>query len=69
MSDLIELYLKNLQNKPSFPTYRSFLWADYIELLCFANYDGELSHVDIIDRLLERERDLYEGDDDDLKEM
>lgn len=69
MSDLTELYLKELQNKPSFQKYRSFLWADYIELLCLANQDGELSHIDVIDRLLERERDLSEGDDDDLKEM
>ncbi len=69
MSEIIETYLKNLQNKPRFEKYKSFLWADYIELLCLANNDGELSHNDIIDRLLERERDLFEGNYDDLKEM
>ena len=69
MSNLTDLYLKNIQEKPSFEKYKSFLWADYIELLCLVNKDGELSHIDIIDRLLERERDLYEASDDDLKEI
>lgn len=69
MSKLTDLYIKNIQNKPSFEKYKSFLWADYMELLCLVNKDGELSNVDIIDRLLERERDLHEASDDDLEEI
>lgn len=69
MSELTDLFIENIQKKPSFEKYKSFLWADYIELLCLVNKDGELSHNDIIDRLQEREKDLSEGNDDDLEEM
>lgn len=69
MSDLTNLYIENIQKKPSFEKYKSFLWADYIELLCLVNKDGELSYVDIIDRFQERERDLAESNDDDLEEI
>ncbi|MCB0595550.1 MAG: hypothetical protein H6557_17650 [Lewinellaceae bacterium] len=62
-------YIANLQRKPSYPKYKGFHWADYIELLCLANIDGEVSIMDIIDRLAEREEDLYESDPDDLEEM
>lgn len=47
-------YLSSLHRTPPYPHYKSFHWADYIELLCIANLDGELSCKDIVDRLTER---------------
>src|SRR4029077_14117838 len=69
VSNVIKEYLRNLQDKPSYPKYKSYKWADYIELLCIANIDGQLSKNDIIDRLEGREKDLQEADADDLEEL
>ena len=62
-------YIHRLQVKPNYPKYISLHWADYIELLCLANLDGELSEADIIDRFSERERDLREGDPTDIEKL
>lgn len=69
MSKLQSTYLRRLQTKPSYSKYITIHWADYIELICLANLDGEVSEYDVIDRFEERERDLYEGDPDDIDEM
>lgn len=69
MNRLSTLYLRRLQTKPSHPKSTSIHWADYIELLCLANLDGEISEYDVIDRFEERERDLSEGDPDDIDEL
>ncbi|NJM06763.1 hypothetical protein HC891_12145, partial [Candidatus Gracilibacteria bacterium] len=44
----------------------SFVWADYIELLCFANADGFVSQADVLDRIRER-KDLG-GELDEVEE-
>ncbi|MGA9994310.1 MAG: hypothetical protein WBP93_02795 [Pyrinomonadaceae bacterium] len=51
--------LKKLETLP--PTYDSYEWADYIELLCLANKDGRVSKADVLDFVRERKRDLNEG--------
>jgi len=66
---MTENYIKSLQGKPKYPQYQDYHWADYIELLCLANLDGEISKMDILDRLAEREDDLEEGFADDIEEM
>src|ERR1051325_7740721 len=62
-------YIVNLQKKPGYPKYLSYHWADYIELLCLANRDGEISKADLNDRFPEREKDLKEGDPEDMAEL
>lgn len=69
MIDTTKAYLQKLQDKPDYQKYKSFLWADYIELLCLANFDGEISKIDVVDRLSERERDLKESSFEDLEEI
>lgn len=69
MSDFLKTYIRNLQSKPKYSRYITVHWADYIELLCLANLDEELSQDDIIDRLGERERDLCEGDIKEIEEL
>jgi len=64
---LVDQYIQKLQTKPSFKKHKSFHWADHIELLCLANIDGEVSESDLIDRFIERERDLRQGDYDDIE--
>ena len=64
-----ESYLQSLQRKPSYAQYQSHNWADFIELLCLANVDNEISKADVLDRLAEREADLEEGDYDDILEI
>lgn len=66
MTNAVKSYLKALETRPKYPKFESFHWADYVELLCLANVDGEVSMDDVIDRLTNRERDLYESDPDDL---
>lgn len=63
------LYISNLRSNPSYSKYKSYHWADYIELLCLANIDNEISKADLIDRLSERAADLGEGDIDEIEEM
>lgn len=43
-------------------TFESYVWADFIELLCLANIDGQLSKADLLDRVCERVDNLGEGD-------
>ena len=62
-------YIKSLQKKPSYSQYKGYHWADYLELLCLANLDGEFSKIDTLDRLSEREDDLEEGTPEDIEEM
>lgn len=69
MRDFLKGYIKSLQSKPSYPRYVTIHWADYIELLCLANLDGEVSKDDVVDRLEERGNDLYEGYPDDVSEF
>lgn len=69
MNENIKLYISNLQAKPRYPKYENYHWADYLELLCLANPSEELSVADVIDRLSERERDLFEGDPSDVEEL
>ncbi len=69
MSGAVKYYLNRLQQKPSFVKVNSFQWADYIELLCLANIDGEVTANDVIDRLAERERDLFESNEEDLEDL
>jgi hypothetical protein len=69
VKEFVKPYLQKLQAKPKHRQYETYLWADYIELLCLANIDGEMTKSDIIDRLSERERDLQEGDTADIDEV
>jgi len=62
-------YLTTLQKKPNYAQYKDYHWADYIELICLANIDGEKSKMDILDRLSEREEDLEEGNAEDISDM
>ena len=41
--------LENLHKLPR--SQESHLWADYVELLCLANLDGEASQADVLDRV------------------
>lgn len=66
---MIDSYIKSLQKKPSYSQYKGYHWADFLELLCIANLDGEFSKIDALDRLSEREDDLEEGTPDDIEEM
>ena len=65
----LSLYIRNLRSNPSHPKYKYHLWADYVELLCLANIDNEISKADLVDRLAERQADLKEGDIDDIVEI
>jgi hypothetical protein len=69
VKDFSHRYIKSLQSKPTHPNYVSIHWADYIELLCIANLDGEVSRDDVIERLEERGNDLNEGDPHDIDEF
>ncbi len=64
-----KVYTDQLQKKPSHSKYKNHYWADYIEMLCIANVDGEISKSDLVDRLSERERDLHEGTSSDFEEI
>lgn len=66
---MTDAYIKSLQKKPGYPQYQAYHWADYIELVCLANIDGEVSKIDVLDRLSEREEDLEEGFFEDIAEM
>lgn len=66
---MIDSYITSLQKKPGFPHYKAHLWSDFLELLCLANIDGEISKEDVLDRLAERELDLQEGDADEVLEL
>ncbi len=59
-------YLRNLQRVPS--DFEPHNYADFIELLCLANLDGEVSHSDVIDRIAPRQKDLGEGDYEENRE-
>lgn len=63
------MYISNLRSNPKYPQYKGHHWADFIELLCLANIDNEISKTDLIDRFAERASDLGEGDIDDFNEM
>ncbi len=58
--------LRNLQRVPS--DFEPHNYADFIELLCLANLDGEVSHSDVIDRIAPRQKDLGEGDYEENRE-
>lgn len=65
-------YISSLHKSPPYPKYKSFHWADYIELLCLANLDEELSVQDIVDRLTERidlgESKFYEDETESIED-
>ncbi|MGG9960208.1 hypothetical protein [Ferruginibacter sp. SUN106] len=63
---LVKNYLSLLSKKPA--VTKSSIWADYLELLCLANIDGELSDEDVIKRLAIRLRDLKEGSATEISE-
>ena len=69
MADSVNIYIGNLQDKPNYPIINLHHWTDYLELLCLANIDGEVSKNDYIQRLAPRENDLKEGDIDDMTAM
>lgn len=69
MNPLVSSYLTALERKPQYAKYESHQWADYIELLCLANIDGQVSIEDVIDRLENRERDLRESVPEDLEHL
>jgi hypothetical protein len=69
MADSVNIYIGNLQNKPSYPIINLHHWTDYLELLCLANIDGELSKADYIQRFAPRENDLREGNIEDMEAM
>ena len=55
------LFLANLEGLPRAPRFSSHEWADYLELLCLVNVDGQLSKADALDRIRPRVDDLREG--------
>jgi len=69
MDSSVDIYIGNLQNKPNYPIVNVHHWTDYLELLCLANIDGELSKTDYIKRFAPRESDLREGDIEDIEAM
>lgn len=64
-----EHYLSKLEKSPTYGQNLPNSWADYIELLCLASIDNEISQKDVSDRLSGRFKDLKEGADEDLAEM
>jgi hypothetical protein len=69
MANNVSVYISNLQDKPSYPKYELQHWTDYLELLCLANLDGEVSKADYIKRFSQRESDLHQGDVEDIEAM
>ena len=61
-----EKYLKGLEKSPRRKVLQTNSWADYVELVCVANVDGQVSREDIIERLARRAKDLNEDDQDEL---
>lgn len=53
--------LRKLDRIPDAADYETHIWADYLELLCLVNLDGELSVADTLDRVRERRDDLGEA--------
>lgn len=66
---LADHYLGKLEKSPRYEQILTNSWADYIELVCLANVDNEVSEEDIIDRLSGRAKDLREDDENDLAEI
>lgn len=66
---LAEHYLSKLEKSPGYTQMLPNSWADYIELVCLANIDGEVSTEDIVDRLSGRVRDLKEDSPEALAEI
>jgi len=64
-----EHYLKGLEKSPGYTQMLPNSWADYIELVCLANIDGEVSVEDMIDRLAGRVKDLREDSAEALEEL
>ncbi|RZJ91423.1 MAG: hypothetical protein EOO20_05050 [Chryseobacterium sp.] len=64
-----QIYLSNLQSSPNHAKYKNYHWADYLELVCLVNVDGEVSKSDFVRRLSPNQNDLREGDIDDIDEM
>ena len=56
-------YPQSLENPPK-SFVHDFQWADYIELLCLANIDGEYSLEDFLSRVQDRTDDLREIEDE-----
>jgi hypothetical protein len=64
-----DFYLKGLEKSPAHEQYLTNSWADYVELLCLASVDNEISEDDVVDRLTGRIKDLKEASDKDLEEI
>lgn len=64
-----EHYLTKLEKSPGYKQSLINSWADYIELVCLANIDNEISEEDIIDRLSGRVKDFKEDTDEHLEEI
>ncbi len=62
-------YFSTLEKNPDYSKTDSYLWADYIELICLANIDGQISIDALLDRIVDRQKDLQEADPDDLSEL
>jgi hypothetical protein len=62
-------YLNELEKTPSVSQIYSNSWADYIELVCLANVDGEITEDEFADRIMGRIIDLKEDSPDNLKEL
>ena len=58
------LYPQSLEKLPK-NFINHFQWADYIELLCIANIDGEYSQSDFLSRVQNRADDLYEIEEEE----
>jgi len=66
---VVEHYLNKLEKSPEHTQIHSNSWADYIELVCLANFDREVSVEDIVDRLSGRVKDLSEDSEEALEEL
>jgi len=67
--NVTEHYLTKLEKSPGHKQSLINSWADYIELVCLANIDNEISEEDIIDRLSGRVKDFKEDTDENLAEI
>ncbi|NQZ77388.1 MAG: hypothetical protein HRT61_15000 [Ekhidna sp.] len=68
MKEKLEYFVKKLGKLPDCRNDDFYRLADYIELKCLVNKDGEYSIAEFVDDASQRTEDLGEGDFEDNKE-
>jgi len=69
MEEKIKNFLNNLRKLPRCTNDEHYRFADYMELKCLVNVDGEYSQSEFIDDAKQRAEDLGEGDFEENKKI